>query len=83
MSNITKFLLLGAIAATVSACDTATGRAGGGALAGAALADATDENMVPVPLSRPRGRCQLRRGGPAALPLGRQLLLRPAPLPRR
>ncbi|QHA10584.1 hypothetical protein GQR99_04045 [Cereibacter sphaeroides] len=46
MSNITKFLLLGAIAATVSACDTATGRAGGGALVGAALADATDENMV-------------------------------------
>lgn len=46
MSIITKFLLLGAVAASLSACDTATGRAGGGALAGAAIADATDQNMV-------------------------------------
>lgn len=46
MSGITKLLALGAILAGLAACDTATGRAGSGAVVGALAADAMDKNAV-------------------------------------
>lgn len=48
MANICKILAFVALAGVVSACDTGTDlqRAGVGALAGAGIASATDNNVV-------------------------------------